>query len=441
MKRLLYIVIALAVLPVVAWTGVSCQREGYVDESKVELEFSADTLTFDTVFTSYSTPTRLVKIYNRTTHNVLLSSITLAEGRSSRFRLNVDGDTSMVARNVEIMAGDSIFIYVQAHINPNEQTEPFIIADAIRISNGQRIVLTAWGRNAVYHRHKPGSWVHVIDCEGWDHSRPHVFIDTVAVDSATTLHLVAGDEVYFAPGALLLVYTGGTLDVRGSADRPVLFTSLRHDGWYDYLPGQWAGIWLYAGSVDNFVDHALVENATYAFLVDTNVGPRPTLQISNTIIRNIAFAGLFAQGARIEANNLLLYQCGTATLYARCGGDYAFDHCTFANYWSYGSQGVDGGRQFPGVILQNWYLSATGDTIRRDMRRANFSDCIIYGTFSSGEVLLDPVNGALFNTAFEHSLVKGGEWDEDPMFVDPSENDYHLQDESPAIGIGYQFDD
>ena len=79
MKRLLYIVIALAVLPVVAWTGVSCQREGYVDESKVELEFSADTLTFDTVFTSYSTPTRLVKIYNRTTHNVLLSSITLGD--------------------------------------------------------------------------------------------------------------------------------------------------------------------------------------------------------------------------------------------------------------------------------------------------------------------------------------------------------------------------
>ena len=48
--------------------------------------------------------------------------------------------------------------------------------------------------------------------------------------------------------------------------------------------------------------------------------------------------------------------------------------------------------------------------------------------------------GYALNSRFTHCLVKGGEWDEDPMFVDVEEDDYHLQEDSPAQGIGYQFD-
>jgi hypothetical protein len=41
----------------------------------------------------------------------------------------------------------------------------------------------------------------------------------------------------------------------------------------------------------------------------------------------------------------------------------------------------------------------------------------------------------------DHCLVRGGEWDEDPKFVDPSSGDYHLAEDSPALGIGYQYPD
>lgn len=436
MRKLNTLLIALCCVVMLPILTVSCEKTPFSDEVGVTLTFSTDTISFDTVFTAYATPVRYVTVYNRTSRDVVLSSVTLQNGRASRFRLNVDGDTSMVARNIEIMAGDSIFIFVQANINPNDETEPFLIEDGIVFSNGQQLTLTAWGRNAVYHRHPANSWVHVIDCENWDHTRPHVFLDTAAIDSACVLTLQAGEEIYFANDALLLVWTAGTLRVQGTAEQPVLFTSLRQDGWYVSLPGQWSGIWFYAGSKDNIMDHAVVENATYGLRVDTNVTANPTLQLSNTIIRNMSFTGIFGQGARIEGDNLLLYECGAALLYLRCGGDYRFSQSTFADYWRFGSRDYS----YPGVILQNWYASADGTVIPRDLRAATFTDCIIYGNRVSGEVLLDSVVEAEYNYSFNHSIVRGGEWDEDPLFIDPSEDDYHLQEDSPAMGIGYQFD-
>lgn len=436
MRRLNALLIALCFVVVLPVLTVSCEKTLFVDETEMTLTFSSDTISFDTVFTAYATPVRYVTVYNRTTKDVVISSVTLQQGRASRFRLNVDGDTSMVARNVEIMAGDSIFIFVQANINPNDDTEPFLIEDGILFGNGQRLTLTAWGRNAVYHRHPVNSWVHVIDCENWDHTRPHVFLDTAAVDSACTLSLQAGEELYFANDAMLLIWTDGTLRVQGTAEQPVKFTSMRQDGWYLSLPGQWSGIWFYAGSKDNEIDYAVVENATYGLRVDTNVNANPTLLLSNTVVRNMSFTGIFGQGARIEGNNVLFYECGAALLYLRCGGEYRFSRSTFADYWHYGSRDYS----YPGVILQNWYMSADGTIIPRDLRAASFTDCIIYGSYASGEVLLDSVDEAEYNYSFIHSIVRGGEWDEDPLFVDPSEDDYHLQEDSPAIGIGYQFD-
>ena len=123
MKRLWYILL-LAVAP---WFSLSCEKENYVGENEVKLEFSVDTVAFDTLFTTIGSTTRQVKVYNRSNRDVVIGSITLADGRQSPFRLNVDGDTSMVARNVEIMAGDSIFIFIQANLRYDTiHTLPFV---------------------------------------------------------------------------------------------------------------------------------------------------------------------------------------------------------------------------------------------------------------------------------------------------------------------------
>lgn len=427
MRRLVY-VFFLAVIP---WFSISCEKESFkVDDGGVKLEFSTDTLTFDTVFTTVGTTTRIVTIYNRSSDNLKLSTVTLSGGVASHFRMNVDGDTSLVARDIEIEAGDSIFIFVQANINPTDATMPFVVEDAIVFSNGQRVVLTAWGRNAIYHRILPSdsTWFTVIDCENWNHTLPHVFIDPAAVLDGHTLTLRNGDELYFYDDAMLIIDSNAHLRVQGTEDAPVLFTSMRHDGWYDYLPGQWQTIWFYNYSIGNVIDHAVIENGTCGL----RCYPGSQLTVSNTVIRNMSDCGIVGQAATITGRNLLVYDCLADVTVLR-GGSYDFRNCTFANYWSYTA------RQIEGIVLSNNEIRGE-EVLGGDLLKADFRDCIIWGTYQK-EFLLSELEGFTMNYNLNlHSIVKGGEWSEDPLFTDPREDDYTLQEESPAIGIGYQFE-
>ena len=70
---------------------------------------------------------------------------------------------------------------------------------------------------------------------------------------------------------------------------------------------------------------------------------------------------------------------------------------------------------------------------------ADFTDCIIYGN-RAREVSVGRLDGFLMDTAFVNSVVRGGAWDVDPMFIDVSNDDYSLQEGSPAAGIGYYFE-
>lgn len=426
LKKVLYILLT-SMLPLLP---MSCEREGFAtDDGGVQLSFSADTVAFDTVFTTVGTTTRIVTVYNTTSENLRLSAVTLEGGRASRFRLNVDGDTSLVARHVEIEAGDSIFIFVQANVNPNDDTQPFLVEDAISFSNGQRLPLTAWGRNAVYHRlaATDTTWFVPVDCEHWDHSRPHIFIDPAAVLDGNTLTLGAGDELYFCTGAMLIVDSNAHLRALGTAEQPVVFSSLRSDGWYSFLPGQWQTLWFYNYSVGNVIDHAVVENAVGGL----RCYPGSQLSVSNTVIRNMSDCAIIGQAATITGRNLLVYDC-LAGLTVLRGGSYDFRQCTFANYWSYTA------RKIETIVLSNNEIM-DGEAVGGDLLKADFRDCIIWGTYSK-ELLVSELDGYTMNYNLGlHSIVKGGEWNDDPLFADPYEDDYTLQEDSPAEGIGYQF--
>lgn len=423
MKKLLYMIV-LSVAPIML---LSCEQESFVrDGGEVQLAFSIDTVAFDTVFTTMGTATQKVTVYNRSDDNLILSSVTLEKGRTSRFRLNVDGDTSMIAHDVEIEAGDSIFVFVQANINPNDEQSPFLVEDAVSFSNGQRLPLTAWGRNAVYHiTPRDSVWLRIGN-ETWTDSLPHVVVGNVLVSEDCTLRLTAGAEVHFATNAMLIVDSAARLLVQGTAERPVLLTSLRHDGWYRFLPGQWQTVWFYNYSTGNMIDHAVIENATGGL----RCYPGAQLTVSNSILRNISDCAIIGQGATVTGNNLLVYDC-LAGFTALMGGSYDFRRCTFANYWSYNA------RKIETIVLSNQMLTSAG-VVGGALTKADFVDCIIWGT-RSPEVLLSEDERWPFNYRFLHSIVRGGEWDEDPLFTDPREDDYTLQEGSPAEGIGYNF--
>ncbi len=455
MVALAMMLLLVALMP---WCLVSCDDTGGYKTDGVVLTFSTDTLTFDTVFVTMGTATRQVKVYNNYDEPLLLKSVTLKEGRASRFRINVDGDTSMVARNVEIAAHDSIFIFVHVVINPNAATEPFLVEDAIVFDWGtgsQQLVLTAFGRNAVYHlptdvvfdnmgRAYPYS---VIDCDSWDHQRPHIIYGFGLVYAGSTLSLQAGDEVYFADNGYLWVYDGATLKAQGSAENPVRFSSVRHDGYYDYLAGQWGYIWLSQGSRDNEIDWAVIENGYAGLVVDTNVNNNPTLRITNSRIENFALAGIVGQGAYIVADNLLVDNCGVSTLSLSLGGRYLMSNSTFADYWGYRGNN----RATASVVLNNWYESMDGIEVCRDLQECWFRNCIIYGNYASshisGEIKFDFKEGAQHNVRFdnclilspiaaEHAELNNTMTDSVPRFLDDRGRDYRLQSDSPALGAG-----
>lgn len=458
--------IALTLVAFVLATMTSCVKEThYLTDDAVCLTFSSDTVMFDTVFATMGSTTHQVRVYNNYDSPILINTVSLRGGSSSRYRINVDGDTSLVARDVEIAAHDSIFVFIQVNIDPGNQLSPWLVEDAIVFGfNGKRqeLPLMAYGRNAVYHTptsrvyttYRNGSggvdtvWFpySIIDCDNWDHSLPHVILGYAVVNSNQTLHLFAGDELYFGTDSYLWVYDSASLDVRGSLQQPVLFTSLRHDGWYDTLPGQWGYIWLSAGSKNNHIEYARIDNGTVGILVDTNVNTNPTLQIYNSVIENHSTAGIVGQGAYIVGDNILVDNCGVALLSLQYGGRYRFSNSTFANYWRYSS------RTAPALILNNYYRYSSSMIFPRPLVEATFLNCIVYGNYSgrdnSGEIMFDAIETATFNYSFDHCLLRSSLIDSveapslglilnrDPLFIDPRGHNYHLGEGSPAINAG-----
>lgn len=130
---------------------LSCRKENFTDSSAARLTTSTDSLHFDTVFTTTGSTSQVVKIFNENDKGIHISSVKLAGGASSPFKINVDGFQGPVVNNIDIAAGDSIYIFVTVTINPTAANLPFILRDSIAIEwNGNKsfVQLDAYGQNA-----------------------------------------------------------------------------------------------------------------------------------------------------------------------------------------------------------------------------------------------------------------------------------------------------
>ena len=151
MTRLQHILF-LIVLGFIIFSG--CRKELQVDDDpSLKLEFSTDSVIFDTVFTTVGSITRNLKVYNKHDKALNISSITLLGGSSSSYRINVDGVPGVQEKDIEIPGNDSIYIFVRVSIDPTSGNLPFVVSDEIAFitnNNEQRVVLAAWGQDAHY---------------------------------------------------------------------------------------------------------------------------------------------------------------------------------------------------------------------------------------------------------------------------------------------------
>jgi hypothetical protein len=348
------------------------------------LEFSTDIIAFDTVFTSIGSTTLWLQVYNRSDKDVDIQTIELVGGKASPFRMNVSGDTSLLQHNVRLRAKDSLFIFVNVTINPNDETNPFVVIDFIRFSfnnRTQQVALRAFGQNAFYHL--PTDTLEIlcpiddnmlripysiaVPSDFIDSKKPHIVYGYLLVQNGDVLILNAGTHLHFAPNSGLIVATGGSLRVNGSFENRVIFDGMRTDAGYRNTTAQWDRIWFSGGSVDHRIDWAIIRNGKTGLLIDSTDYIYSPLIIENTVIDNMLNHGMFAQNATIFGTNLQVSNCGDRLL-ALIGGSYRFVHCTFANFFS-----TPGSfRRYASILL--------GNTSLHPMSRADFTSCIIYGS-------------------------------------------------------------
>ncbi len=392
----------------------SCEKDELLKDANARLNFSTDTIMFDTVFVSIGSVTKNFRVYNPYDKTLKISSIRLAGGNASLYRLNVNGLPGKSFSDVEIRGGDSIWVFVEVTVNPNNQQLPYVVQDSIIFEtngNQQDIDLVAWGQNAHFFVAKKQSanlppYV-IIDTvlnatTTWDDNLPYVIYGGYAViDSSTTLIINPGTQIHFSNSGGLWVYKGGTLKVQGTKDDPVVFQGLRREQDLQEEPGQWDRIWINDGG-QNEIDYAIIKNGFIGLQTEILFDPAMalvSLKLTNTQIRNMSGLGILARGFNIEGWNNVISNCGLYNAALTLGGSYEFTHCTFANFWRFGQ------RSTPVMYLNNYAVDQNNQTVPLDMTKAAFKNCIIYGS-NDNELELDFKSGALANHNFRYCIIK-----------------------------------
>ncbi|MFT3885744.1 MAG: hypothetical protein QM724_10030 [Flavobacteriales bacterium] len=436
----------------------ACRKdEHFTSSPSARLEMSQDTVLFDTIFTTVGSITKRFTVHNRNREAVRVD-IALEGGAPSPFRINVDGASGLHFEGVEILGGDSIFIFVEATLDQNNGNNPMVIEDHIRFNtngNAQSVLLVAWGQDAhfFYPDHPAGGFpayriIAGVDDNGnplcetvdWTNDKPYVIYGYAVVDSCSTLNIHPGVKVYFHGGSGLWVYRYGQIHAEGTPDARITFQGDRLEPLYADLPGQWDRIWLMEGDNDNTFSYCDIKNALVGIQCETAPW-RPTeptsnarLRSTNVSIRNSSVAGILSRNYRINATNLLVADAGQYAVALTGGGEYHFNQTTIANYWNYSV------RQQPAFILTNYVTLANGDVQVRDVANSTFTNGIIYGA-NANEFKTDISNLGTGSFTFDHWLFRTDQATSDlshfpdqpsiyrnqyPGFIDPSGGDFHI---------------
>lgn len=480
----------LALLSIILWS--SCRTDFDTVTSPGNLEFSKDTVFFDTLFTRVKSSTQQFKVYNRSDDDITIPAISLERGVNSRYQLNVDGlpltgstitsSTGKEFTNIDILAKDSIFVFAELLVDVD--TDLLDIDESYNdkilftgINGTQEVNLISRVNDAFFifqeetdeeksfettSRNDQGEFISITgyDLEGDElnmtNEKAYVIYGNAIVPAGETLTVDAGARIHFHEDSGLFVEAGANIIINGTESteedpflNEVIIESDRIAEDFDNLPGQWGFIWIQEGSTGNSITNTTIKNASLGILIDgTGDEVSPSLTLKNVQIYNSQSAGIQANATYIEAENLVINQSGQASLNIEQGGTYTFNHSTLVNYFSFGF------RSLTAVNLSN--------TIRTDSNVANtnlnatFTNCIITGN-NQTELTLRESDDADFTFKFENCLIFATEslndgadslynfdnpalyldciFNEDPMFKNTGLNQLQINEESAANGI------
>lgn len=448
-----YLIIVLIGIGVISQ---SCNNDSISLDPNDVLEFSVDTLTFDTIFTAIGSATRSFKVYNPNDKTVNISKVELEGRAGDAFRLNIDGSTGNVLTDITIPPNDSIYIFAEVTVDPNDLTNPYVITDVIHFeTNGtmQTVTLDAWGQNVNYIGRKGSGAILSCDFQDvvFDDVKPYVIYGILIVDSCN-LVLPAGCEVYIHGGlvnqgspytdGIIFIGANGKIISNGTKDNPVTIRGDRLEPFFDDEPGQWAGILISQNSTGNEINYTTIRNS----IVGVRVDSAADLTIKNSEIHNTNSSNIIGVHSTIYAENCVFFSSnGGNNVQLEYGGNYDFNYCTITTV----SAAESISHSSPALRATNVLCF---DEFCQDYDEypldATFRNCVIYGSRANEITTFDRTASGNFNFTLDHCLIKLDEAEPennyvfdncnncvinaDPLFVDIDEYNYRTDTLSPV---------
>jgi hypothetical protein len=381
----------------------SCKKDSFITSEFARVNITADTLKYDTVFTTIGSVTKSFKIINDNNQKLRLSKVKLMGGATSAYKMNVNGTAGSEVTNLDIEANDSIYVFVSVTVNPNAANLPFIVSDSILINyNGSNryVQLQAYGQNANFLRNRVLTG-NVL----WTNNLPYVILGSIRIDTTASLTIQAGCKIYSHATAPFIV--DGTLIINGTKASPVIFTGDRLDEDYKDLPASWPGIYFRGSSKNNVLTYAIVKNANQGIVTEKpSVNANPKVILHQCIVDNAFDAGILCVNSSLQADNSLISNCGS-NINLTYGGIYNFTHCTVA---AYSTNFLT--HKNPALNVNNFTQQA-GATLTSDLN-AVFRNNIFWGDggIIENEISVNKQGANTFNVLFEKNLYRS--------LVDPS---------------------
>lgn len=419
---------ALVAFSVLMWVLTSgCERDFSAHPAQQDLRFSADTLSFDTIFVGQSTPTGHITLINDGADDVSIANFALMGGEGSPFSVNVNGLPIDQAANLRLASGDSLYIFACLK-NPTAEAgrAMSIVSDQIVVSDGANVwTAILWA-----------SVMNVTKCSGIITNREEWLCDSIPYWIQDTLTVGPEATLFLGPGVSLLMNGAAAISVEGHlyadglTEAPVYIKHVRPDDFYDDIPGQWDGLHVLSNGQLTLFD-TFVECSTNGIRVDSAA----TLKAHNLWVRHTSLSAISARKANVSLVNTLLTTCGSSAL-ALQGGTTSLLHVTIADYFSWDY------RHDPAFSF-----SPQDTTEVPEPTSLSVANSIIVGNLSD-EILPDslPAEGVLFqNTLLRTSKKDAINKDTvrfvncvvttDANFQDRANLDFHLTQKSKAVGM------
>lgn len=405
--------IYIIILCACAHVMLSCaEEESWTSDASARLEFSVDSVVFDTLLSTVPSATRTLTVYNRNADGVRLPLVRLLQGGESHFRVNVDGQylAGGVGEDFEIRGRDSLMVRVEVTLPRTGSVGPVGFEDRLdfQLASGvvQGVVLTAGAQDALFMRGR------VIGADTVLASAlPIVVYDSLVVGEGATLTLAPGTTLMFHDRASLQVR--GTLLSLGSLERPVTLRGDRTDRMFPYLPydntpSRWEGVHLHASSRGNRLSYTDLHSGRYGIVCDsTGLDGEPMLEMDGCVIHNIGGDGLQLNNCRATIRNTQV-----SNTQGRCvslfGGAYRFEFCTLAQFYPFTAE--------RGEAL--YVSNLEGDNFRH-LAEAHFLSCVITGY--GDDVIMGSISEGqdeAVNYLFSHCFLNTVESDDEMRFVE-----------------------